>query len=179
VDLPRKAAPCLISSIPASLTPGPRPWWLPASRFCSAAGGSSATSGGRTAPARYQPYADGAGVIGAAAIGQWTTAALIVFFMRLADWLEDLTTERSRRALEQLVALQPPTAHVVRDSRELEVPVAEVTVGNVVIVRPGERIPVDGEVLEGNAPVRSDVDYRWRWAARLEPTWPSRPPTLR
>jgi Cd2+/Zn2+-exporting ATPase/Cu+-exporting ATPase len=94
-----------------------------------------------------------AGVIAAAAIGQWTTAALIVFFMRFADWLEDLTTERSRRALQQLVQLQPTTARVVRDRREVEVPVAAVAVGDVVAVRPGERIPVDGEVAEGRAPV--------------------------
>jgi P-type Cu+ transporter len=94
-----------------------------------------------------------AGVIAAVAIGQWTTAALIVFFMRFADWLEDLTTERSRRALQQLVALQPTTARVVRDGGEVEVSVAEVAAGDVVAVRPGARIPVDGEVVEGQAPV--------------------------
>lgn len=94
-----------------------------------------------------------AGVIAAAAVGQWTTAALIVFFMRLADWLEDMTTERSRRALEALVALQPATARVLRDGTEIEVPVGDVAAGEVVVVRPGERIPVDGEVDEGEAPV--------------------------
>lgn len=94
-----------------------------------------------------------AGVIAAAAVGQWTTAALIVFFMRLADYLEDMTTERSRRALEALVALQPATARVVRDGAEVEVSVDDVTAGEVVVVRPGERIPVDGDVIEGEAPV--------------------------
>lgn len=94
-----------------------------------------------------------AGVIASVAIGQWTMAALIVFFMRFADWLEDLTTERSRQALRQLTALQPATAHVLRDGQEYEVPVAEVTMGEVAVVRPGERIPVDGEVIEGQAPV--------------------------
>lgn len=94
-----------------------------------------------------------AGVIAAAAIGQWTTAALIVFFMRLADHLEDLTTARSRRALEALLELQPLTARVMREGREVEIPAEQVIAGDVMAVRPGERIPADGQVTEGHAPV--------------------------
>lgn len=93
------------------------------------------------------------GVIATAAFGLWTTSALIVFFMRFADWLEELTTERSRQALRQLAALRPTTARVLREGREVEIAVALVAVGEVVVVRPGERIPVDGEVVEGQAPV--------------------------
>ena len=94
-----------------------------------------------------------AGVIAAVAVGQWTTTAPIVFFMRFADHLEDLTTARSRRALEQLVALQPTSERVVRDGAEVEVALDDVRVGDFVIIRPGERIPVDAEVIEGHAPV--------------------------
>ncbi len=93
------------------------------------------------------------GTVAAMAIGQWTTAALLVFFMRFADWVEELATSRSRQAVRQLVAIQPATARVLRDGREVAVPVAEVGAGEVVAVRPGERIPVDGEVVEGQAPV--------------------------
>jgi Cd2+/Zn2+-exporting ATPase/Cu+-exporting ATPase len=93
------------------------------------------------------------GTLAAAAVGQWTTAALLVFFMRFSDWVEDLATERSRQALKQLVGLQPATARVLRGGREVEVPVGEVAVSEVVVVRPGERIPVDGEVQDGQAPV--------------------------
>ena len=93
------------------------------------------------------------GVIASAAIGQWTTALLIVFFMRFAGWIESLTTERSREAIKQLIALAPQTARIIRDGEEVEVSVAEVLPGNTVVVRSGERIPVDGEVLEGFAPV--------------------------
>jgi P-type Cu+ transporter len=130
------------------------PWWIPA--LAIVLGGWGVFRGVLRAARRAEVTSHTlmtTGVIASAAIGQWTTAALIVFFMRFADRLEELTTERSRQALKQLVALQPPTARVVRDGREVDVPVAEVAVGDVVAVRPGERIPVDGEVTEGQAPV--------------------------
>src|SRR5882724_1946193 len=130
------------------------PWWLPA--LAILLGGWRVFYGVLRAARRGQVTSHTlmtAGVIASIAISQWTTAALIVFFMRFADWLEDLTTERSRQALKQLTALQPATAHVLRDGREYEVPVTEVRVDEVVVVRSGERIPVDGRVIEGEAPV--------------------------
>ena len=93
------------------------------------------------------------GVIAAAAIGEWTAAVLIVFFIRFADWLEALTTERSRQAIKQLIKLAPTTARIVRDGQDVVVPGEQVVPGDVVLVHPGERIPVDGEVIEGQAPV--------------------------
>jgi P-type Cu+ transporter len=92
--------------------------------------------------------------VGAAAalvIGQWATAAIVVFFMRVGEFTERFTNERARRLLKSLSALAPETARVVRDGHEQELPVSQVVVGDVVIVRPGERIPVDGTVLEGQA----------------------------
>ena len=130
------------------------PWWIPG--LAILLGGWGVFRGVLQAARRAQVTSHTlmtAGVIASAAIGQWTTAALIVFFMRFADWLEELTTERSRQALQQLVALQPAAARVVRDGREVDVPVADVAVGDLVMVRPGERIPIDGEVVEGQAPV--------------------------
>lgn len=130
------------------------PWWIPA--VAIVVGGWPVLRGVITAAMQRQITSHtlmAAGVIAAIAVGEWTTAALIVFFMRFADWMEDLTTERSRQALQRLVALQPAVAHVLRDGREVAVPVAEVPVGDTVIVRPGERIPVDGQVIAGEAPV--------------------------
>ncbi len=130
------------------------PWWVPA--LAIALGGWKVFRGVLRAALRGKVTSHTlmtAGVIASIAIGQWTTAALIVFFMRFADWLEDLTAEKSREALKQLVALQPATARVLRGGREVEVPVAEVAVGDVVVVRPGERIPIDGRVVDGQAPV--------------------------
>src|SRR3989441_4265121 len=93
------------------------------------------------------------GVIAALAVGQWPTAMVIVFFMRVGDYAEHFTTERSRQAVKRLTALAPQTARVERDGTELVVPIKEVLVGETVIVRPGESIPVDGEVISGQATV--------------------------
>lgn len=93
------------------------------------------------------------GVVAALAIGQWVTAAVVAFFMRVGDFVEGFTVRRGRRALEELEALAPATARVEREGRQVEVPVTEVRPGDVVVVRPGERIPVDGEVVEGRAAV--------------------------
>ena len=93
------------------------------------------------------------GVIAALAVGQWATAAIVVFFMRVGEYAENLTTERARKAVKDLSAMAPQTARVKRDGAEIEIPVAEVQVGEVVIVRPGEKIPVDGDVLQGQATI--------------------------
>ncbi|MBI1800996.1 MAG: cadmium-translocating P-type ATPase [Chloroflexi bacterium] len=93
------------------------------------------------------------GVVAALAVGQWATAAVVVFFMRVGDYAERFTTERARRAVKDLTALAPQTARVLRDGDEIELPVAEVRAGETVVVRPGEKIPVDGEVLAGQATI--------------------------
>jgi Cd2+/Zn2+-exporting ATPase/Cu+-exporting ATPase len=73
--------------------------------------------------------------------------------MRVGDYAERFTTERARRAVKHLSALAPQTARVVRDGAELEVPVIAVRIGETVVVRPGEIIPVDGDVIDGHATV--------------------------
>ena len=93
------------------------------------------------------------GVVAALAVGQWPTALVIVFFMRVGDYTEHFTTERSRQAIKRLTALAPQSARVERDGVEQIVPIGEVQVGETVIVRPGESIPVDGEVIGGQATV--------------------------
>ncbi|MCE5208410.1 MAG: cation-translocating P-type ATPase [Chloroflexi bacterium] len=93
------------------------------------------------------------GVIAALAVGEWATAAVVVFFMRVGDYAEKFTTDRARKAVRDLTAMAPQTARLERDGSEVEVPVSEVQPGDVVIVRPGENIPVDGVVLDGQATI--------------------------
>jgi len=93
------------------------------------------------------------GVIAALAVGEWATAVVVVFFMRVGDYAENFTAERARRAVKDLTAMSPQTARVERDGNEAEVPIAQVRIGETAIVRPGEKIPVDGEVIEGQATV--------------------------
>jgi len=82
------------------------------------------------------------------------TAAVIITFIVLGKYLEARAKGRTSEALKKLIALRPRQARVVRDGREMEIPVDEVRVGDLVITRPGEKIPVDGVVVEG----RSSVD---------------------
>jgi len=93
------------------------------------------------------------GVAAALVIGEWATAAVIVFFMRVGDYTEKFTAESARKAVRGLARLAPDRARVVRDGREQQVPVDTVSPGEIVIVRPGEKIPVDGRVTNGRAVV--------------------------
>ncbi len=93
------------------------------------------------------------GIVGALIIGEYGAAAVIVFFMRFADFLEAYTAGRARQAIQELVALQPLEARVVRDGAEIDVPAAEVGAGETVLVKPGERIPVDGTIISGRASI--------------------------
>jgi Cd2+/Zn2+-exporting ATPase/Cu+-exporting ATPase len=93
------------------------------------------------------------GVIAALAVGQWVTAALVMVFMRIGDYVENFTTESARRAVKELTAIIPQTARVERDGSEVEVPISEVKLGETVIVRPGEKISVDGQVVSGQATI--------------------------
>jgi len=81
------------------------------------------------------------------------SAALLTAFIVLGKWLEALTRGRTSDAIRRLMALQPKIARVIRRGKEMELPADEVLVDDVVLVRPGERIPVDGTVLEGYSAV--------------------------
>ncbi|MDR7521138.1 MAG: cation-translocating P-type ATPase [Armatimonadota bacterium] len=93
------------------------------------------------------------GIAGALAVGEYGAAAVIVFFMRFADFLDAYAAGRARAAIRELVALQPLEARVDRDGQETVVPAAQVRPGEIVLVKPGERIPTDGVVVSGRASV--------------------------
>jgi len=79
----------------------------------------------------------------------YETGAVVITLVVLGRWLEARARGRTSEAIRRLVSLAPRTARVVREGRELDVPTTEVGVGDLVRIRPGERIPVDGVVLEG------------------------------
>ncbi len=80
-------------------------------------------------------------------------AAVIIALILLGRTLEARARGKASEAIRKLMELQPPTARVIRDATEQEVPLAEVRIGDIVVVRPGERIAVDGAVLEGESAV--------------------------
>ena len=90
---------------------------------------------------------------GAAALGDWAEGALLLFLFSLGHALEHSAMDRARRAIEALADLAPKTALVRRDGAEVEVPVEELLRGDEVFVKPGQRLPADGKVTEGNSAV--------------------------
>ncbi len=94
--------------------------------------------------------------LGSEALGvhvYFETAAVIITLIVLGKLLEVRAKGRTSEAIKKLMGLQPKTARIVRDGAELDIPIAEVQRGDVVIVRPGEKIPVDGTVVEGHSSV--------------------------
>lgn len=89
--------------------------------------------------------------VGAIAIGDLPEAALVVFLFAVGEALEAAGVARTRRAISSLLDLVPRLALVRRNGLEQEVPADEVKVGDTVIVRPGERLPVDGRVVRGSS----------------------------
>ena len=87
--------------------------------------------------------------IAATSVGAYQEAAAVVFIMLLGEFLEHLTVDKARKAITSLIQLSPKTAWVRRDGKELQVPIEEVTTDETVIVKPGERIPVDGKIVSG------------------------------
>ncbi len=80
-------------------------------------------------------------------------SAVIIAFVLLGKYMEEIIKTHSSAAVRKLLDLKPATAHVVREGQEMEVPAESVMVGEVLIVRPGEKIPTDGEVIEGASAV--------------------------
>ncbi len=91
--------------------------------------------------------------IGAAILGEWAEGALLLFLFSLGHSLEHYAMGRARRAIEALGKITPKTARVRRNGNESEISIDELLRGDRVIVRPGERIPIDGKVADGRSVV--------------------------
>jgi Cd2+/Zn2+-exporting ATPase len=92
-------------------------------------------------------------VAGAILIGEWSEAATVTFLFALAQWIESRNMERARLAIRALMELSPNDALVRRGGRDVRVAVDAIAVGDVLIVRPGEKIPLDGVVATGRSEV--------------------------
>ncbi|MFA4880544.1 MAG: heavy metal translocating P-type ATPase [Candidatus Doudnabacteria bacterium] len=81
------------------------------------------------------------------------TAAFLISFVLLGKWLEAKAKGKTSEAIKKLMGLQPKTARVFRDGKQEDIPIEQVVKGDIVLVRPGEKIPVDGEIVKGNSSV--------------------------
>ena len=96
-------------------------------------------------------------MIAALLIGDLFAAGEVAFIMEIGALLEEMTTERAKKGLKKLIALSPETGRVIRNGKEYPVPVAQIAVGDVVRILPGETIPVDGIVDVGETSVDQSV----------------------
>lgn len=80
-------------------------------------------------------------------------AGVIITLILLGKYLEAVTKGKTSEAIKKLMGLAPKTATIIKDGREIETPIDEVEVGDIIVVKPGEKMPVDGEVVEGNTSV--------------------------
>ena len=80
--------------------------------------------------------------------------------MLIAEYLDKLTMGKARKALDELIKLSPKSARIVKDGREIEIAIEEIKKSDIVIVRPGERIPVDGKIIEGSSFCQSGGNNR-------------------
>ena len=92
-------------------------------------------------------------VLGAMLIGEWVEAATITFLFALAQVLESRTMDRARNAIRSLMDVAPPQAFVRRDGQEQMLPVEEVRLGDILIVKPGAKVPLDGRVVKGSSTI--------------------------
>jgi cation transport ATPase len=99
-------------------------------------------------------------LVAASAIGEFFTALLITVFVLIAEILEGMTVGRGRRAIAELLNLLPPTAEVRSAGQVAARSLSELQAGDLVLVRPGGRIPVDGVVADGQSFVDQSADYR-------------------
>ena len=81
------------------------------------------------------------------------SSVVIITLILLGKYLEAKAKGKTSEAIRKLMGLQPKTAKVVRNGNEEDIPIEEVQVGDVIVVRPGERIPADGEIIEGDSSV--------------------------
>jgi Cd2+/Zn2+-exporting ATPase len=95
--------------------------------------------------------------ISATAVGAYREAAAVLFIMLLGETLEGVTVGKTRKAIASLIQLSPKMAWVIRENQEVQVPIEKVKANEIVIVKPGERIPVDGKIISGCGSVNQSM----------------------
>ncbi|WP_225896591.1 heavy metal translocating P-type ATPase [Amazonocrinis nigriterrae] len=83
----------------------------------------------------------------------YEAAVVIIALILLGRWLENRAKGQTSEAIRKLIGLQAKTARLIRNGKEIDVPIEQVQIGDVILVRPGEKIPVDGEVIEGKSTI--------------------------
>jgi heavy metal translocating P-type ATPase len=137
-----------------------RPWGIPLALVAALIGGGRVVYLALAALFEGRIGADIAlaiACVAAALLGEYFVAAEVVFIALFGECLEAFTFGRAQRAIQKMLDFRPRTARVLREGRETEIPAEDLAVGDLVVVRPGERIPVDGTVARGRSAVDQAV----------------------
>lgn len=94
-----------------------------------------------------------AATVGSAILGMWDEAAFLVFLYGAAEGLEEYTYARTRASIRKLLDLAPKGARILQDGQEKIIPAEQIAAGDTLIVKPGESIPTDGIIIEGNSSI--------------------------
>ncbi|ARJ39882.1 cadmium transporter [Sporosarcina ureae] len=92
-------------------------------------------------------------VIGAALIGDWAEGAVVVFLFSVSEALESYSIDKARNSITSLIEIAPTTATVLRGNNEFEVDVEDLRIDDVILIKPGQKIAMDGEVIQGDSSV--------------------------
>jgi Cd2+/Zn2+-exporting ATPase len=151
---------CLLTLIPAwALEHVFHASWLvyvPLYVIAYLAGGTTAAINGAKALWERQIDVDFlmvAAALGAAAIGDWAEGGTLLFLFSLSNAMQEYALDRTRQAIRALMDLRPATARLMREGHEQTVKVEDLIIGDVVEVRPGERLPADGEITAGDSAI--------------------------
>lgn len=89
--------------------------------------------------------------VGALVMGEYSEAVAVMLLFQLGEFLEDIAVDKSKRSITNLMDIRPDKATVIRDGSEIEVMAQDVKIGDVIVVKPGERIPLDGKIVKGSS----------------------------
>ncbi|KKB34714.1 heavy metal translocating P-type ATPase [Bacillus thermotolerans] len=92
-------------------------------------------------------------IIGAAVIGEWGEGAVVVFLFALSEALESYSMDKARQSIRSLMDIAPDTAMIKRGNKEFEVAVEDIQIGDIMIIKPGQKVAMDGEVVNGQSSI--------------------------
>ncbi|MBM7630972.1 heavy metal translocating P-type ATPase [Geomicrobium sediminis] len=96
-------------------------------------------------------------VIGAAIIGEWTEGAIVVILFAISEQLERFSMDRARQSIRTLMNIAPKKARIRRNDEEVTLPVKEIEIGDILIIKPGEKLAMDGEVVHGHSSINQSA----------------------
>ena len=89
--------------------------------------------------------------IGAFTVGEYPEAVAVMLFYQVGELFQDIAVNRSRRSIKKLMSIRPDVAYVKKGNEVQEIKVEEVNVDDIIVIKPGERVPLDGIIIDGDS----------------------------